>query len=97
VSRRPTLTSHSIFQLFIYLLILITERKKMSGGRKGDGAGGGLGKTLQGLSSLMQMQFSSNGNTSLSNDFFNLIKGIGEAKSKLVPNRSPPRTCIDLN
>jgi hypothetical protein len=58
----------------------------MSGKKDGGRLGKQLGDTLQGLSSLMQMQFSnSGGGSSLSNDFFNLIKGIGEAKSKLVP------------
>ena len=62
----------------------------MSGKKDGGRLGKQLGDTLQGLSSLMQMQFSnSGGGSSLSNDFFNLIKGIGEAKSKLVPVPSP--------
>lgn len=57
----------------------------MSGKKDGGRLGKQLGDTLQGLSSLMQMQFSNSGggSSSLSNDFFNLIKGIGEAKSKL--------------
>jgi len=70
----------------------------MSGKKDGGRLGKQLGDTLQGLSSLMQMQFSNSGGGSsfLSNDFFNLIKGIGEAKSKLVPVPSPSIQLVTL-